>query len=233
MLSDVRGAAPGAGGVQAADRLIQVLLAGADIQREQGLLQGSFVEHDDEAGHPVADRDQLEASDPGGPGLGRRRDPGRVGRRGERRGGQPEPLVRGELHLPELVADHELLDGRERDIARQALDVEAVAGIRRNAARRRVRVGQEALRLQLREDGPYRGGADLELIALHERLRSDRCRAGDVFLDDGAQDRLGSLIQRAGAASNSSGHRCVAPAGTLTTGVPNPVSTLIGRVPTT
>ena len=170
MLGHVCGTPPGARGVEATNRLVEIRFARPGVQREERLLQGPLVEDDDQAGHPVADRDQLETPDPGGPRLGRGGDAGGVRRRGERRGGQAEPLVGRVLHLSELVADHELLDGRERDVAGEALDVEAIAGVGRHAARRRVRVHEEALGLELGEDRPDRGGADPQAMALHERL---------------------------------------------------------------
>ena len=47
-------------------------------------------------------------------GLAGRGQPGGVGQAGQRRGGEAEPLLAGELHLAELVADHELLDRAQR-----------------------------------------------------------------------------------------------------------------------
>ena len=57
--------------------------------------------------------DEVDPPDVGVARLGRRRQPGSAGDRGERRRRQPEPVLAGELHLAELVADHQLLDGRQ------------------------------------------------------------------------------------------------------------------------
>ena len=43
--------------------------------------------------------------------------------------------------------------------------------------------------------------AELEAVALDERLGADRGRGRDVFLDDGPEDRLSSEVQRAGGAT--------------------------------
>ena len=55
--------------------------------------------------------------------LGRRREAGRAGQPGEGRGGEAEPVLAGELDLAELVADHQLLDGRQRDGVDDRFDV--------------------------------------------------------------------------------------------------------------
>ena len=55
---------------------------------------------------------------------------------GEGRGREAEPVLAGELDLAELVADHQLLDRRERHRVDDRLDVEAVAGVRRHRGRR-------------------------------------------------------------------------------------------------
>ncbi len=59
--------------------------------------------------------DEVDPADVGVARLGRGRDPGSTGDRRERRGGEAEPVLAGEFHLAELVADHELLDSGQRD----------------------------------------------------------------------------------------------------------------------
>ena len=86
--------------------------------------------------------DEVEATESGGRGLGRRGQPSRVGGAGQRRGCQAEPLLAGELDLAELVADHELLDRGQDDRIRDGLDVETVAGVGRDPASARVRTAQ-------------------------------------------------------------------------------------------
>ena len=70
------------------------------------------------------------------------------------------------------------------------LDVEAVAGVSRDAAGARVGMGQQAGDLELGEDVADRRAGHAEAVALDERLAADRRRGGDVFLDDGPKDRL-------------------------------------------
>ena len=129
--------------------------------------------------------------------LGRCGDARRTGDRRERRGGQAKPVLAGELDLAELVADHQLLDGGQRHGFDDRLDVEAVALIGRDAAGRRVRVGQQAVRLELGEDAAHGRAGHAEAVAVDERLAADRRRGRDVFLDDGPKDRLGAKVQGA------------------------------------
>ena len=162
---------------------------------------GAFAEDDDQAGEPVADRDEVDPPDVGGPGLGRGRErrPSGWRRRGRRR--EAEPLLAGVLDLAELVADHQLLDRRQLARVRDRLDEVAVAGVGRDRGRRDVWgwVSRPA-DLELGEDVPDGRARHAEAVALDERGRPDRGRVSDVFLDDGPEDRLGSGIQRAGGA---------------------------------
>ena len=113
-------------------------------------------------------------------------------------------MLAGELDLAELVADHQLLDGRQRDGLDDRLDVEAIAGVGRDAAGGRVRVGQQAVRLELGEDAADGRAGHAEAIALDERLAADRRGGRDVFLDDGPKDRLRAKVQGAEWAAWSS-----------------------------
>ena len=113
-------------------------------------------------------------------------------------------MLAGELDLAELVADHQLLDGGQRDGLDDRLDVEAVARVGRDAAGRGVRVGQQAVRLELGEDVADGRAGHAEAVALDERLAADRRGGGDVFLDDGPKDRLRAKVQGAEWAANPS-----------------------------
>ena len=113
-------------------------------------------------------------------------------------------MLAGELHLAELVADHELLDGGQRDGLGDRLDVEAVTGVGGNPPSRRVRVGQQAARLEVGEDVPNRSARYAQPVALDERLRPNRDRRRHVFLDDGPEDRFCAGVQRAAGAPKSS-----------------------------
>ena len=182
---------PDAGAVEPVGRFVQLAVGDARVDRQEGLLHGTLVEHHDEAGHPLADPDELDPADPGGAGLGRRRNPGRSA--SPRRASSPRAGTTGRWRTRPGRT------GGGSSAARRAgaavsptsdLDVEAVAGIGRHAPGGRVRVPEEALRLQLGQDVAHGRRADAQGVALDERLRSDRRGGGDVFLDDGQQDRL-------------------------------------------
>ena len=98
--------------VEAAGDVVQGGLVGASVELDKELPHGALGEDEDEAGQAVTGLDQIETPQSCGVGLGRRGDAGRVRGPGQRRGSQAEPLLAGELHLAELMADHELLDGR-------------------------------------------------------------------------------------------------------------------------
>ena len=168
------------------------------------LLDGALAEDEDQAGHPFVDGDQVDPPDVGVARLGRGGQTRRPGDRGERRRREAEPVLAGELDLAELVADHQLLDGRQRNGLDDRLDVEAVAGVGRDAAGGGVRVGQQAVRLELGEDAADGRAGHAEAVALDERLAADRRRGRDVFLDDGPKDRLRAKVQGAEWAAWSS-----------------------------
>ena len=125
--------------------------------------------------------------------------PATSGRRRERGRGEPEPLLARELDLAELVADHQLLDRRQRDGVRDRLHVQAVAAVGGHAAGAGMRMRRAAGRLQLGHDVAHGGRADAEAVLLDQRLAADRLCGRDVFLDDGPQDRRGARLQRARA----------------------------------
>ena len=70
----------------------------------------------------------------------------------------------------------------------QMVDVGAVAGIRGNAAGRRVRLNQIAAGLELGHLVADGRRADAQVVLLGERLRADRLRRRDVLVHDGRQD---------------------------------------------
>jgi hypothetical protein len=120
------------------------------------------------------------------------------------------PVLAGVFDLPELVADHELLDLRHRGGVDDRLDVPAVALVGRDPAGRGVRMGQEAAELELGEDVPDGRAGHAKPIAIHERVAANRRRGGDVFLDDGPKDRLCAEVQGAGGAADPS-HQGLSP----------------------
>src|SRR5581483_7360914 len=68
--------------------------------------------------------------------------------------------------------------------------VVAVALLGRHASRGGVRVRQQPERLELRQLRAHRRRRDGDAGALDERLRADRLAAGDVLLDNVAEDLL-------------------------------------------
>ena len=132
------------------------------LERDERLLDRALAQDEDEAGHPLVDGDEVDPADVGVARLGRGRQAGRAGDRREGRGREAEPVLAGELDLAELVPDHQLLDGRQRDRLDDRLDVEAIAGVGRQAAGRGVRVGQQAVRLELGEDAADRRAGHAE-----------------------------------------------------------------------
>ena len=188
---------------QAGDAVERRLVDAVGLVEGDGrLLDRALAQDEDEARHPLVDRDEVDPPDVGGVGLGRRREAGRAGQPGERRGGEAEPVLAGELDLAELVADHQLLDRRQRHGLDDRLDVEAVAGVGRHAAGAGVRMGQQAGHLELGEDVADGRAGHAEAVALDERLAADRLCGRDVFLDDGPEDRLGAEVQGAEGAAD-------------------------------
>ena len=175
-------------------RLVDEVVA---LERDERLLDGALAQDEDQAGHPLVDRDEVDPPDVGVARLGRRGEAGRAGDRGEGGRGEAEPVLAGVLHLAELVPDHELLDGRQRNGLGDRLHVEAIAGVGRDAPGRGVRVGQQAVGLELGQDAPHGRAGDGEAVAFDERVAADRRRGRDVFLDDGPKDRLRAKVQGA------------------------------------
>jgi hypothetical protein len=174
------------------------------IDGDGGLLDGALSQHEDQAGHPLVHRDEIDPPDVRGVRLRRRRDPRGAGQPGEGRRGEAEPVLARELDLPELVSDHQLLDSRQRDGIGDRLDEEPIAGIRRDATGARVGMRQQAGCLELREDVPHGRARHAKAVSVDERLARDRLCRRDIFLDDGPKDRLRAEVQRAEWAADAS-----------------------------
>ena len=160
-------------------------------------------EDDDEARHPLVDRHQVDPADARGGGLGGRREAGGVGEAGDGRSSEAEPVLARKLDLAELVADHQLLDLGQRRRLDDRLDEPAIAGVGGDAAGGGVRVAEQARQLQLGEDVADGRAGHAEAIPVDERLAADRGRGGDVFLDDGPQDRLCAKVKWAAGATDA------------------------------
>ena len=98
-------------------------------------LTRALGEDHDEAGVCGGGRDQIDVAQPARARLGRRGQARGVGGRGDGRRREAEPLLAGELDLAELVADHQLLDGR--DAASAARSTRRTGGSPRPSARDR------------------------------------------------------------------------------------------------
>src|SRR6476646_3895601 len=180
------------------DRVERGLVDGVvAVDGDQCLLDRTLAQDEDQAGHPFIDGNQVDPADVRIARLGRRGQPGGSRHGCESRRGETEPVLAGELDLAELVADHELLDGRQRDGLHDRFDVEAIAGVGGDATGGGVRVRQKAVRLELGQDAAHRRAGHAEAIALDERLAADRRSGRDVFLDDGPKDRLRAKVQGA------------------------------------
>ena len=112
-------------------------------------------------------------------------------------------MLARELHLPELVPDHELLDLRQRGGVDDRLDVPAIAGVGWDPPGRGVGMVEEAGQLELGEDVADRCAGHAELVPVDERLAADWNGGGDVFLDDGPEDRLCANIHWAAGATDA------------------------------
>ncbi len=100
---------------------------------------------------------------------------------------EPQPLVRGQLHLAELVANPEAICLVELRLSHQRLHVQPVAEVRRNAAGGCVRMAEQSERLELSHGATDGGRRDAQAVARDEGLGTDRHRGEDVVLHHGAQ----------------------------------------------
>ena len=97
-------------------------------------------------------------------------------------------LERGVDLAPEL-REVERERPRPRLLARQqCLGMQAIRELGRDAAGRRMRVGQQPARLEFRELVPDRRRGDLQACALDQVVRADRLAGGDVLLDHARED---------------------------------------------
>ena len=96
--------------------------------------------------------------------------------------GRAERLVDVALRLREVQSQRRRRPRLE--LPQDAIDVGAVARVRRNTPCGRVRVGQETVLLEHRELVLHRGGGRLDAGTLDKRPRADGCARGDVALDD-------------------------------------------------
>ena len=140
-------------------------------------------------------RDDLDV--PNGRSLrrGRRDDRRFRGQPRERRRRDAQPRGGVAQRLLELVADRELLRRAERWPWHEALDEVAIAEIRRDAARRRMRVRQKTEVLEGGELVANRRRRDVQVVAADELRRSHRLRGRDVLADHGAEKLLRALVQ--------------------------------------
>ena len=106
--------------------------------------------------------------------------------------------------------------GRPRLLPReQPVDVDAVAGLGRHAARRGVRMREQTAPLELGQLAAHRRRRHRHAGALDERLRPDRLPGRDVLLDDAAEDLdlpLGKRLAHAAMVGAPCGARPLRPA---------------------
>ena len=150
-------------------------MASASSSVTSDLLDRALAQHEDQAGHPLVDR--------------RRGRPGGCGRRaawpawrGPAERVSPARVVAARRNQCSLANSTwpnwwriiSCSTGGQRDRVDDRLDVEAVAGVGRDATGARVRVGQQPGRLELGEDVADGRAGHAEAVALDERLAADR-----------------------------------------------------------
>ena len=145
--------------------------------------------------------DEVDPPDMGGARLGRRGEPGRARHPASVVAARRNQCSLANSTWPNWWRIISCSTGGQRHRVDDRLDVEAIAGVRRHAAGARVRVGQQAGRLELGEDAPDRRAGHAKAVALDERLAADRRGGRDVFLDDGPKDRLRAEVQGAEGAT--------------------------------
>jgi hypothetical protein len=114
-------------------------------------------EDQDAQARPVRQLDELDMAEARAPRARRCDDRGAAGAGGQDRGGEAQPLVARQLHLAELVANHELVGVVERCLAHERLHVGPIAQVGRHATGARVRMGQQAHRFKLGHGAADRG----------------------------------------------------------------------------
>ena len=175
----------------------QLALDGAAVEAPLGDVAVGEDEHQQAAA--IRERHELEVAELGAPRARRRDDRRRAGVAGQDARRQAQPVVAGQLHLAELVTDHEPVGRVELGLAHEGLDVQPIPEVRGDAPGAGVRVAEQAQRLELRHGAADGGRRDAEAVAGDERLRSDGDGGEHVVLDDGAQHRtlpLGQVDRR-------------------------------------
>ena len=113
---------------------------------------------------------------------------------GQDRSGQLQPLFEANLDLAELVPDHDLVGRRQLNIAHQAMDEVAIAGIGRYPPAGGVQVLDVAGRFKFGHLVADRRRGNPQRIPLGDGLRTDGAAGVHVFLDDDLED--GTLPRR-------------------------------------
>ncbi len=194
------------GGGRIERRLVERLVRQLTLQRvavEPPLADVAVGQHEDQQPRPVGQRNELDVAEPRAARARRRDDRGGSGAAREDRCGQAEPFIARQLHLAELVPDHEPIGRVELRLAHQRFDVQPIPEVGRHPSGTGVRVAEQPERLELRHRASDRRRRDAQSIARHERLGPDGHGGEDVVLDDSAQHRslaIGQLDGRAAAA---------------------------------
>ena len=95
----------------------------------------AVTQHEDEQPGAVRQRDELHVAEPSPPSARRRDDRGRSRAAGQDARRQAQPVVARQLHLAELVTDHEPIGLVQLRLAHERLDVEPIAEVGRARAR--------------------------------------------------------------------------------------------------
>ena len=163
--------------------------AGVDgpVEGEDALGHAAGRGDDDHHQDLRLEQQDLDVADDGGVDRRRRDDRQQVGDLRERLGGHAHRLV--DLAADQLQAERALA-GRDEGAAAELVDVPAVAGVGRHAARGGVRVREQPVLLEHRQLVADRRRAGLDLGVGRERLGAHGQAGLGVGLDDLAQEQL-------------------------------------------
>ena len=161
----------------------QLVLRQRPLQRDHLLQHPRLLQHHDDQRQVLVHADQLQQANSRLAGVRRRHHGGVAHACGQDRGRQVRPLFQFARGLVELVADRLLGVVGQVLFLHQRLDVVAVTGVGRHAARRRVRLGDVPLFLERGHVVAHSGRGDTQLVPLDERVRADRLGRPDVLVD--------------------------------------------------
>ena len=190
---DVGDGAPGAAdelGVEALGHGRESVVVDVDGEVQHVTLDRAVRQHDDEEHRPLVQPHQLDRADLGLVGRrARRPSPRGLLTRDEQLARLVEQVLERAVRGGEEVGDGAVLRRRQRALAGEVVDEEAVAAVGGHPAGRGVRLDDEALALEHGHVVADGGAAHAEAARARHGLRSDGLRGLDVLLHDRPEDR--------------------------------------------